>query len=194
VNTVYFATTNKAKFITLDKIMSKYRIKVRHVHMQLPEPRSDDVKEIAMEKVRYAFSVIKKPCIALDAGFYIPSLNGFPKAFVNFALDTIGIEGIMRLVGNKSRKCEFRHCIAYFDGRTSKPICFDQAAPGKLARSIKGRLKPFNWSKLSLVFIPQNFDKTLSQMSEKEYYGWRETSGVDDYERRFAEFLLKRRK
>jgi inosine/xanthosine triphosphate pyrophosphatase family protein len=69
--------------------MSKYGIKVVQVPLDIPEPRSDDVEEIAKEKVRYAFNEIGKPCVALDAGFYIGSLNGFPKAFVNFALSTM---------------------------------------------------------------------------------------------------------
>ena len=36
--------------------------------------------------------------MAMDADFCIDALNGFPKAFVNFALDTIGVEGILKLM------------------------------------------------------------------------------------------------
>jgi len=67
----------------------------------LPEPRSDDLREIAKEKVLFAYKKIRKPCIVLDFGFYIHSLNGFPKAFVNFVLETIGIEDILKLVDGK---------------------------------------------------------------------------------------------
>jgi XTP/dITP diphosphohydrolase len=173
--------------------MSKYRIKVLQVPMEIPEPRSDEVKEIAREKALFAFKAIRKPCIALDAGFYIGSLNGFPKAFVNFALGTVGVEGMMRLLAGKPRDCEFRQCIAYIDGSLKEPKYFESHVRGSMARSKRGVLKSFNWSKLSLVFIPEGERKTLAQMSEKEYYSWRRISEAEKYEDDFAKFFLERK-
>ena len=43
-----------------------------------------------------AYKIVKKPCISMDAGFWIDELNGFPKAFVNFSLETVGINGILK--------------------------------------------------------------------------------------------------
>ena len=45
-----------------------------------------------------AYRLVNKPCIALDCGFWIDELNGFPRAFVNFALNTIGIDGMLKLM------------------------------------------------------------------------------------------------
>ena len=70
----------------------------------MDEPRSDDIKEIATAKVKQAYDLVKRPCIALDTDFRIDELNGFPRAFVNFSLDTIGIDGILSLW--KARKIE----------------------------------------------------------------------------------------
>lgn len=100
---IYFATKNRGKVNSVSSALSKYGIEVVQVALDIPEPRSDDLREIAKEKVLFAYEQIQKPCIALDAGFYVHSLNGFPKAFVNFALETIGIEGILRLVEGKPR-------------------------------------------------------------------------------------------
>lgn len=48
---------------------------------------------------------------------FIHELNGFPRAYVNHALDTIGIEGILKLMkGVANRYCEFRSCLAFYDG------------------------------------------------------------------------------
>jgi XTP/dITP diphosphohydrolase len=190
---IYFVTTNKGKMTTFSKTMSKYRINVIQIPLETPEPRSDDVAEIAKSKVLYAFEKIGKPCVALDAGFYIDSLNGFPKAFVNFALSTIGVEGILKLLNGKKRECEFRHCLAYMDNTLRKPMLFQSNVRGSLTRSKKGELKSFNWSALSQIFIPKSASKTLAQMSEKEYYSWRERSDSDKYEREFAEFVLDRK-
>jgi XTP/dITP diphosphohydrolase len=190
---IFFATGNKGKVTTFRNTMSKYGIDVEQVPMEIPEPRSDEVREIAREKAAYAFRKIGKPCIALDAGFYIDSLNGFPKAFVNFALNTIGVEGMLKLLNGRSRGCEFRHCIAYMDSRLKEPECFEAHVRGTMARAKKGVLKSFNWSKLSLVFVPEGEKRTLAQMSESEYYSWRTASKAEKYEDDFAKFLLKRR-
>ncbi len=192
IKTIYFATKNAGKVTTFSKVMSKYGIKVVQVPLEIPEPRSDDVEEIAKEKVRYAFKEIGKPCVALDAGFYIGSLNGFPKAFVNFALSTIGVEGILRLLSGKSRECEFRHCLAYMDGKSKGPIRFRSDVRGRLTNRKMGKLKSFTWSELSLVFKPEGKSKTLAQMPEKEYYSWIRDSDSDKYYRDFAKFFLKR--
>ena len=99
---IYLATKNKGKVNSVSSILSGYNIEVVQAELKLPEPRTDDLREIAREKVSFAYQQIKKPCIAIDTGFYIHSLNGFPKTFVNLALETIGVEGILRLVEGKS--------------------------------------------------------------------------------------------
>ncbi|MCG2718141.1 MAG: hypothetical protein L6408_04820, partial [Nanoarchaeota archaeon] len=90
---IYFATTNKGKVQSLQRDLTKYGIKIVQEPINLIEPRSSDVQEIAKYKLEQAYPLIKKPTLVIDAGFYIDELNGFPRAFVNFSLDTIGLEG-----------------------------------------------------------------------------------------------------
>ena len=104
---IYYATTNKGKVNSLQRDLESIDFTIEQVDMEIPEPRSSDVKEIAHDKVLYAFERIQKPVVALDAGFYIESLNGFPKAFVNFALETIGNEGLLKLVEEKDRNLPY---------------------------------------------------------------------------------------
>ena len=87
---IVFVTHNKGKVKSAEKYFKD--LKISTFEFELDEPRSEDVEEIAKSKVLQAYEVVKKPCIAMDAGFFVQELNGFPKAFVNFALDTIGIE------------------------------------------------------------------------------------------------------
>ena len=135
-----------------------------------------DVQEIARVKVNYAFNQLKKPVVALDAGFYIDSLNGFPRAFVNFALEKIGLEGFIKLVEGKNKECEFRECLAYKDENLSEPKFFISYVRGSLAYEKKGTMKDYLWSKLGLVFTPQGSKKTLAEMEKDEYLAWRSIS------------------
>lgn len=189
---LYYATTNKGKVKSLQAALQGYRIQVIQAEMDIPEPRSDDLKYISREKVLYAYERLKKPCVALDAGFYIHSLNGFPKAFVNFALQTIGIDGILDLTRDKPKECEFRNSMAYIDSNLQEPIYFESKAEGTLATEQKGTLNEYSWSKLHLIFIPKGMNKTLAELSEEEYWAWRAKRDKESYTSKFGEWYFNR--
>ena len=129
MKTVYIVTSNKNKAASIKREMEEHGIDVRHFYLDMPEPTSYDKKEIATAKDLYAYKNLKKPCIVLDSGFFVRSINGFPRTFVNYALETVGIDGILRLAKGKERSCEFRDCLAYYDG-TSKPRLFESVVNG----------------------------------------------------------------
>jgi len=192
-NSIYYATGNPGKVKSLAREMERYNINVIQIGLDIPEPRSDDVQEIADKKVIYAYSKIRCPVVALDAGFYIDSLNGFPRAFVNFALDTIGLEGILKLTEGKDRRCEFRECLAYLDNNMT-PKYFTGHVRGMLATEERGIVKKEQWSKLWMVFIPDGTDKTLAEMTQEEYNAWREISRAETSpSRQFAEWYVKQK-
>lgn len=189
---VHFATNNSGKYNVLKDSMKEYGVEVVHFPIDLPEPRSDDLREIAREKVMFAYKKLNKPCIAVDSGFYVHSINGFPKAFVNFALQTIGVDGILKLVEGKHRTCEFRNCLAYMDGSISEPVYFESNVPGILSDDKKGEVKDFHWSELSQVFIPDGCGKILAEMGYEEYHEWRKKRKIDSFATKFAEWFSKR--
>jgi len=166
VKEIIFVTSNKGKIVTAQNDLKN--IKVLPYNAQLIEPRSDDIKEIAEQKVYQAFEMVKKPCISLDSGFFIDELKGFPSAYVNHALDTIGIEGILKLMnGVNNRYCEFKSCLAYYDGSIMK--FFESKSPGVLSEGIKGRDNQDKWSDLWYIFIPDKFYKTLAEFDENDF-------------------------
>ncbi len=184
--TLYYATTNKGKIASLQRHLAPHAVTVEQVPIDIPEPRSDDVQQIVREKVIYAYAMLRKPVVALDAGFYIPSLNGFPRAFVNFALDTVGLDGILKLVEGKDRACEFRECLAYMGDSTQEPVYFVGKVHGTIAQQPRGTLQPHHWSKLATIFQPQGSDRTLAEWSFDEYKAWRLTSEESSSSHLFA--------
>ena len=103
---IVFVTHNKGKIESAKRILKDVDLKI--FEYDLEEPRSDDISYISRYKVIEAYKLVKRPCISLDCGFWIDALNGFPRAFVNFALDTIGIEGILKLMEGKiDRSCRY---------------------------------------------------------------------------------------
>ena len=171
---IVFVTHNKGKIESAKKALKNVNFKV--FEYDLEEPRSDDIKEIATAKVKEAFEIVKKPCIALDTDFRIEELNGFPRAFVNFSLDTIGINGILRLMeGKENRKCAFNECLAYHDGKDIH--YFYGKHPGNLSEKTRGLDRAEKWSDLWYISKPKGFDKTLAEMDSEERENRRKIDG-----------------
>lgn len=169
---IIFVTSNKGKIATAQNDLKN--IRVLPYDAELIEPRSDDIREIAEQKVYQAYEIVNKPCISLDSGFFIKELKGFPKAYVNHALDTIGIEGILKLMkGIDDRYCEFRSCLAYYDGSVVK--FFESKSPGRLSLTVKGRENKNKWSDLWYIFIPDKFQKTLAEFDEDDFETYNKT-------------------
>ena len=113
---IVFVTHNPGKIASAQKTLKNVKLSI--FEYELDEPRSDDIEYISKMKVMEAYKLVKKPCISLDCGFWIDALNGFPRAFVNFALETVGLEGILKLMeGIENRSCRFTECLSYYDGR-----------------------------------------------------------------------------
>ncbi len=164
-NEIIFVTHNIGKIKSAEKYFKNLKFSI--FNYELKEPRSDDIKEIATAKVKEAFEIVKKPCIALDTDFRIEELNGFPRAFVNFSLDTIGINGILRLMeGKENRKCAFNECLAYHDGKDIH--YFYGKHPGNLSEKTRGLDRAEKWSDLWYIFKPKDLIKHWQRWIQKK--------------------------
>ncbi len=148
---IVFVTHNKGKIASAQKWFKDTKIKI--FEYELDEPRSDDIKYISKYKVMEAYKIVNKPCISLDCGFWIDELDGFPRAFVNFALDTIGLEGFLKLMeGKENRSCRFTECLSYYDGKEIHQ--FMGKHEGKLAEKVLGKDTDKKWSDLWYIYKP----------------------------------------
>jgi len=184
---IIFITTNRGKYLSAKNVLRKYKIKVVQKKLEIPEPRGT-LEEIAIFKAKYAFKLVREPLITMDAGFFIPSLGGFPKMFVNFVLSTIGLEGILKLLEGKERKCEFREVLCYLESLRKRPKLFKRKVEGEIAKRPLGQLKPYNWSKLHLIFIPEGEKKTLAQMTKKEFLEFKRKIDKNSHWEQFGKF------
>ena len=187
---IVFVTHNKGKIASAKKQLGEVNFKI--FEYELDEPRSDDIKYISKYKVMEAYKLVNKPCISLDCGFWIDELGGFPKAFVNFALDTIGIDGILKLMeGKENRKCRFTECLSYYDGKEVHQ--FMGKHEGNLAEKILGNDTDQKWSDLWYVYKPFGYEKTLAEMSDEERKNRIPYESVDSM-RVFADWYRKEKK
>jgi len=184
---IIFVTSNLGKLKSAQRELEE--IEVIQYNAELIEPRSDNIKEISKVKAMQAYEMTKKPCISMDSGFFIEELNGFPRAYVNYALETIGIEGILKLMeGKENRDCKFKECLVYYDGDNMK--FFEAETTGILSSEVRGSDNNKNWSKLSYIFKVKEVGKTIAELSENEREKYLSTEEQSCF-KKFIKWYLK---
>jgi len=170
INKIYFASSNSYKYREIEPILSKYGIVSHFVRISIQEIQSESLYKIAKAKSTSAFEYLKGPVIIEDDGFYISSLKGFPGQYSSFIYKTLGNEGLLKLMKNKTnRKAYFVSVIAYNDGHTLK--LFTGKTQGLLNRSATNG----GWG-FDPIFVPKNTSKTygeLSQVNRKSLFSHR---------------------
>lgn len=168
---LFFATHNKGKVESANRCFEG-KVEFQICDIDIKEIRSDNIEEIAIAKVMDAYEVTGMPTIAMDAGFYVDKLNNFPGTYVNHFLNTIGVEGLLKLLsGVEERGCCFRQCLAYYDGY-GQPKLFYGEHRGVVSDEIRGELGIKDWSELSYVFVPSGKEKVLAEMTDDERTVW----------------------
>lgn len=105
---------------------------------------------------------------------------------MNHMLDTIGIEGILKLMhGEENRACEFRSCLAYYDGEEMR--FFESKSPGVISEKIRGHENVNSWSDLWYIFIPDHFHKTMAEFDEGDFIEYNRVK-VDSGMKKFGEW------
>ncbi|MHC1627067.1 MAG: RdgB/HAM1 family non-canonical purine NTP pyrophosphatase [Methanoculleaceae archaeon] len=89
-------------------------VELEHIPLDIPEYRDREVAPIARAKAASAWEIIRRPLIVDDTGLFIPALRGFPGPYAAYVHDTIGNEGILRLMeGKPDSSAWFETVIAY---------------------------------------------------------------------------------
>ncbi|HSQ97700.1 MAG TPA: non-canonical purine NTP pyrophosphatase [Rickettsiales bacterium] len=173
---INFITSNKGKIIALKDYFKKYFINdldVKSVKLDIFEPQASSVKEVSKSKALQAYSILKKPLLVEDGGFYIEALNNFPGVYVRYILDTIGAEGILKLMqGQTNRKARFCSCTTYVDEKGELfqfENDFDETDIGLIATEKSKVICEKAWSDLWYIYKPYGYQKTLAELTSKEY-------------------------
>jgi XTP/dITP diphosphohydrolase len=166
LTTLHFASGNENKFLEIEKLFEKEKetkneknVRVIFSKILIKEIQSDSIIEVAEDKVRKAFKVIKKPLIVEDDGLFIEDLNGFPGIYSSFVFNTIGNKGILDLLrDNKNRRANFLAIFSFFDGKTIETFS------GKTSGHITTKISPSGWG-FDPIFQPINEYQTYGQIN-----------------------------
>lgn len=156
---IFFASGNIDKFNEIKVVLSEHNIQIQFFKQKFIEIQSD-ICEIAIQKARDAYNIIQKPVLVEDDGLFIEELNGFPGQYSSFIYETIGNEGVLKLMKDiKNRKAVFMAVIAYFDNNTEK--YFTGEIEGKIALKKIGD----GWG-YDPIFIPDGTNFSFGQLHD----------------------------
>lgn len=153
-------TSNEGKFREYKNNLEPYFREIRMADIGYPEIQANTLEKV----VKYILDELSSfaPLIIDDSGLFIDTLNGFPGVYSSYVMDTLGCEGILKIMdGEENRDAHFECVIGYLN--EDKEL-FKGISEGKITKKMKGK-GGFGYDP---IFQPINNEKTYAQMSTQE--------------------------
>jgi len=158
-----FVSGNAGKVNELRLLLPQFEIS--SVNLDFPEIKSLHQQETVVRKALDAFALIKKPLVVEDTGLYLKAFQNFPGTYSKFAVQTIGIDGLLKLLEGKERGAHFLSMVAFIS-ENNYPQIFEGWCDGKITEAIRPPVEedlPYD-----VVFSPEGEERTFSQMTKEE--------------------------
>lgn len=192
IKEIVYVTSNPGKIHSLQTVLDTVGISViPHTLENLEEIQANTAQEVAGHKARTAYAIVRKPLVVQDSAFIIPSRNGFPGPYTKYILETVGVEGLLRLIGEEETPCAFEESLVYKDAFSLES--FTTLVEGTLITQKRGLEKSHATSPLWQVFIPKGQEKTLAEMSEEELISWRNARETQHYGLKLISWLKEQK-
>ena len=164
---LYFATGNTTKVMELQQKCKTHTLHLANI--DVPEIKSDDIVEVAKDKARKSFELLKHPVMVTDGGIFIHALNGFPGPNSKQAATLLGAQKILDLLKDESdRTATRRNCLVIYDGKDFQ-VCVAEV-PLTISNEITD--SPYHAYPLDTILIPtdgrNSSKRTYKQMPIEE--------------------------
>ena len=169
---ITYVTGNWAKIASAKQTLEPLGFKINNIKMDTIEIQADTMEEVAKYSAKYASDKLKCNVLKNDSRLVIPSLNGFPGPYTHYADDTIGEDGILKLMEDKKdRYAYFIEALAYCE-YGKEPIVIVSKTEGEIAFEKSGE---YGWS-WDFIFIPKGQTKTMANFKDEERWNlWNNT-------------------
>lgn len=152
-----FITSNPDKYREMKAFFEENELELDWTRVSLPELQADTLEEVVI----HSLSQFNGDSVFVeDAGVFIDALGGFPGVYSRYVYDTVGNEGILKLMeGVENRSARFEAVIGFkpLDGGDIK--LFKGVVKGFVSLSPKGG-KGFGYDP---IFTPEGFKKTFGE-------------------------------
>lgn len=178
---IKYVTGNKLKFEYATNKLKDFGIELEQVGLDIHEIQSDDKLGVAIDKAKQAFDIVKEPLFITDTFWEIPSLNGFPGAFMKYVNKWFTPQDFLNLMQNKIDRSILCHDqIIYIDQNGIKS--FSDVVIGEIANKIYEDGEPVD-SVDNLVKVDGKY------LKEHHKENWQNLVDENSNWKKFAEFL-----
>ncbi|MGC9209288.1 MAG: RdgB/HAM1 family non-canonical purine NTP pyrophosphatase [Nitrososphaeria archaeon] len=123
------------------------------------EIQDSRVENISLYAAKHASRRLREPFVVEDDGLFVRPLNGFPGPYTAYALKTIGIGGLLKLLeGSKERDAYFLSAVTLHIG--GRLYLFTHRVDGTISLQPRGS-SGFGFDP---VFIPNGYTSTYAEM------------------------------
>lgn len=129
----------------------------------LMEIQTPDIDAVVQHKALQAYSVLQCPVMVEDSGLLFHAWNGLPGALVKWFEETVGCEGMLKMVSEfEDKGATAVCCFAVYDGNNM------QVARGETHGTLSNKIRGANGFGWDVIFIPEGYDQTYGEMSSQE--------------------------
>mgnify|MGYP001590453129 FL=1 len=156
----FFATKNENKLREVNEILGR---SLEQVAVELLEPQGVKVEDVVREKAKDAFHKTGKFVLVEDTSLEFAAWNGLPGALIKWFLDTVGNEGILRMLASETNRGAIaKTAVGFFDGTQTR--VFVGEIFGTISETVRGT-GGFGWDQ---VFVPDGYSKSFAEMTSAE--------------------------
>lgn len=158
-------TSNHNKAREAEEILG---VKLRAIALDLPEMQDLDVAQVAAVKAasaREALGDPDSPILVEDSGLVIGAWNGLPGALTKWFLNSVGIEGLLRMLSAEEDRSARAVCAV--------AVAFADASVRVFAGEVEGSIAPeprgfggFGWDP---IFIPEGYKETYAELGPRKH-------------------------
>lgn len=188
MKTLRFVTTNEEKVRWANRHLNRFGYEAEQEPLELLEVQTVDMEEVVRRKASLAADTVEPPFFVEDTGLEIEALDRFPGALLKPVMQTIGAEGICRLMqGEENRRSHFKSVLAYRGESVDiKVVVADDT--GEITSEPRGNRRE-NWGKMMKIHSPDGFDTTLAGMTEDEFERYEEERQDEEHYAQLGRWL-----
>lgn len=160
-----FVTSNKHKVEEIGFELKKYGVELEQLNIGYGEDKDVNMEEIAKKASKELAEKLQRMIIMEDTGLYFKAYDNFPGAMPKFVFNSIGFDGIFRLLEGKDRSAYFRTIIGFCEPG-NEPVLFAGEMQGEITKEVYEPEK--DGMPYTHIFIPTGTNKVMIEMTIEE--------------------------
>jgi XTP/dITP diphosphohydrolase len=157
---IYLVTSNQGKLREFRSALAPLGYEVEHSTEECDEIQADTLREVVLFCLEQLKDKGLGDFVIDDSGLFVHGLKGFPGVYSSYALRTIGLDGVLRLLdGVADRSAHFECCIGASIGGEHLTVT------GRCDGSINFRPSGTDGFGFDPLFVPSGYSQTFAEIS-----------------------------